>query len=164
MLRISQSPWAACKLGLQMNSSQQQFLNKEKGASVKNSNTEADPVPFALFWSEFYSPPLGPQRAFGDFSKFKKMRFWPTYAFQRFPWISLLFSHGFQHKNFSFTARPLAHRSACQRATPNECRADFSKIRLLCFIKAVKIINSAPLKIPEVSYERFKRISQKVLA
>jgi hypothetical protein len=49
MLRISQSPWAACKLGLQMNSSQQRFLNKEKRASVKNSNTEAGPVPFALF-------------------------------------------------------------------------------------------------------------------
>ena len=41
------------KLGLQMNSSQQQFLNKGKKASVKNPNTEADPVPFALFWSEF---------------------------------------------------------------------------------------------------------------
>jgi hypothetical protein len=38
------------KLGLQMNSSQQQFLNKGKKASVKNPNTEADPVPFALFW------------------------------------------------------------------------------------------------------------------
>jgi hypothetical protein len=33
------------KLGLQMNSSQQQFLNKRKKASVKNSNTEAGPVP-----------------------------------------------------------------------------------------------------------------------
>ena len=33
MLRISQCPWAACKLGLQMNSSQQRFLNKEKGLS-----------------------------------------------------------------------------------------------------------------------------------
>jgi hypothetical protein len=29
--------------------------------------------------------------------------------------------------------------------------------------KAVKIINSAPLKIPEVSYERFKRIFSKGL-
>jgi hypothetical protein len=36
-----------------MNSSQQQFVNKGKKASVKNPNTEADPVPFALFWSEF---------------------------------------------------------------------------------------------------------------
>jgi hypothetical protein len=27
------------------------------------------------------------------------------------------FSHGFQHKKFTFTARPLAHRSACQSAT-----------------------------------------------
>jgi hypothetical protein len=27
------------------------------------------------------------------------------------------FSHGSQRKNFSFTARPLAHRSACKRAT-----------------------------------------------
>ena len=59
MLRISQCPWAACKLGLQMNSSQQQFLNKRKKASVKNPNTEADPVPFALFWSEFFQSPTG---------------------------------------------------------------------------------------------------------
>ncbi len=44
-----------------------------------------------------------------------------------------------------------------------ECWANFSKICLLCFIKAVKIINSAPLKIPEIVYERFKQISQKVL-
>jgi hypothetical protein len=56
-------------------SSQQQFLNKGKKASVKNPNTEADPVPFALFRSEFFSPPLGTQRAFGGFSKFKKRRF-----------------------------------------------------------------------------------------
>jgi hypothetical protein len=32
-----------------MNSSQQRFLNKGKKASVKNSNTEAGPVPEALF-------------------------------------------------------------------------------------------------------------------
>jgi hypothetical protein len=32
-----------------MNSSQQQFLNKRKKASVKNSNTEAGPVPLVLF-------------------------------------------------------------------------------------------------------------------
>jgi hypothetical protein len=38
----------------------------------------------------------------------------------------------------------------------------FLKNSSFCFIKAVKIINSAPLKIPEVLYERFKRISQKV--
>ena len=49
MLRISQIHGQLAKLGLQMNSSQQQFLNKEKRASVKNSNTEAGPVPFALF-------------------------------------------------------------------------------------------------------------------
>ena len=42
-----------------MNSSQQQFLNKGKKASVKNPNTEADPVPFALFWSEFLQSPTG---------------------------------------------------------------------------------------------------------
>jgi hypothetical protein len=63
------------KLGLQMNSSQQQFLNKGKKASVKNPNTEADPVPFALFGQNSNSPPLGTQRAFGVFSKFKKRRF-----------------------------------------------------------------------------------------
>ena len=45
MLRISQIHGRLAKLGLQMNSSQQQFLNKRKKASVKNSNTEAGPVP-----------------------------------------------------------------------------------------------------------------------
>jgi hypothetical protein len=49
MLRISQIHGRLAKLGLQMNSSQQQFLNKEKRASVKNSNTEAGPVPLVLF-------------------------------------------------------------------------------------------------------------------
>jgi hypothetical protein len=28
-------------------------LKQRKKASVKNPNTEADPVPLALFWSEF---------------------------------------------------------------------------------------------------------------
>ena len=45
MLRISQIHGRLAKLGLQMNSSQQQFLNKRKKASAKNSNTEAGPVP-----------------------------------------------------------------------------------------------------------------------
>jgi hypothetical protein len=45
MLRISQIHGRLAKLGLQMNSSQQRFLNKGKKASVKNSNTEAGPVP-----------------------------------------------------------------------------------------------------------------------
>ena len=49
MLRISQIHGRLAKLGLQMNSSQQQFLNKRKKASVKNSNTEAGPVPLVLF-------------------------------------------------------------------------------------------------------------------
>jgi hypothetical protein len=58
-----------------MNSSQQQFLNKGKKASVKNPNTEADPVPLHYFGQNSNSPPLGTQRAFGGFSKFKKRRF-----------------------------------------------------------------------------------------
>ncbi len=100
-----------------MNSSQQQFLNKGKKASVKNPNTEADPVPLHYFGQNSNSPPLGTQRAFGGFSKFKKRRFWPTYAFQRFPWISSLFHTVFNSKSLTFTARPLAYRSACQSAT-----------------------------------------------
>ena len=59
MLRSSQIHRQLAKLGLQMNSSQQRFLNKRKKASVKNPNTEADPVPFALFWSEFLQSPTG---------------------------------------------------------------------------------------------------------
>jgi hypothetical protein len=67
----------------------------------------------------------------------------------------------FSTQNFSFTARPLAHRSACQRATPIECRADFSKFVFYAF-QSGKIINSTPSKFPEVLNKRFKRIFQKV--
>jgi hypothetical protein len=58
MLRISQIHGRLAKLGLQMNSSQQQFLNKRKKASVKNSNTEAGPVPLVLFDPDSTAPVL----------------------------------------------------------------------------------------------------------
>jgi hypothetical protein len=101
-----------------MNSSQQQFLNKGEKASVKNPNTEADPVPFALFWSELLQSPTGDAWWRLEFFKVQKRGpFWPTYAFSTTPMDFFAFSHGFQHKKFTFTAWPLAHRSACQSAT-----------------------------------------------
>jgi hypothetical protein len=72
------------------------------------------------------------------------------------------FSHGFQRKKFDFHSGTTCTPFGLPTRNLHECRADFSKICLLCFFKAVKIINSAPLKIPEVLCERFKRISQKV--
>ena len=79
-------------------------------------------------------------------------------------------SHGFLRFFTRFSTQKIYFHSETTR-TPfglpkrnlHECRADFSKIRLLCFFKAVKIMNSAPLKIPEVLYERFKRIFSKGL-
>jgi hypothetical protein len=53
MLRISQCPWAACKTWSSNEFFSAAVLKQRKKASVKNPNTEADPVPFALFWSEF---------------------------------------------------------------------------------------------------------------
>jgi hypothetical protein len=58
--------------------------------------------------------------------------------FQQLPWINFAFSHGFSTQKFTFSVRPLAHRSACQSACQCECRANFTRIRLFCFIKAVK--------------------------
>jgi hypothetical protein len=47
MLRISQDPWAAGKLGLQILSAQQRFLNKKNKPRLKSPNTEVKPVPSA---------------------------------------------------------------------------------------------------------------------
>jgi hypothetical protein len=55
--------------------------------------------------------------AFGVFSKFKKEAILTNVCFSTAPMDFFAFSHGFQHKNFSFTARPLAHRSTSQSAT-----------------------------------------------
>jgi len=59
MLRISQCPWAACKTWSSNEFFSAAVLKQRKKASVKNPNTEADPVPFALFWSEFLQSPTG---------------------------------------------------------------------------------------------------------
>jgi hypothetical protein len=52
MLRISQDPWAACKTWSSNEFFSAAVLKQKKKASIKNPNTEAVPVPFALFWSE----------------------------------------------------------------------------------------------------------------
>jgi len=46
-------PWAACKTWSSNEFFSAAVLKQRKKASVKNPNTKADPVPFALFWSEF---------------------------------------------------------------------------------------------------------------
>jgi hypothetical protein len=38
MLRISQDPWAACKLGLQILWAQQRFLNKKNRPQLKSKH------------------------------------------------------------------------------------------------------------------------------
>ena len=53
MLQISQDPWAACKTWSSNEFFSAAVLKQRKKASVKNPNTVADPVPLALFWSEF---------------------------------------------------------------------------------------------------------------
>jgi hypothetical protein len=59
--------------------------------------------------------------------------------FQQLPRINFaFFSHGFPTQKFTFSARPLAHRSAWQSEGKYKCRANFTRIRLFCFIKAVK--------------------------
>ncbi len=145
MLRISQCPWRLAKLGLQMNSSQQRFLNKRKKASVKNSNTEAGPVPLALFWSEFYSPPQGPQRALEIFQSSKRKQFWPTYAFQWFPWIPSLFHTIFDTKTF-LSQRDHSHTVRVTNAQLKKNAGPISQNSSFMLFKAVKTINSAPLQ------------------
>jgi hypothetical protein len=67
MFRISQCPWAACKLGLQMNSSQQQFLNKGKRPQLKIQTRKRIRYLLHYFgqnsnknfvWKFFYKKPL----------------------------------------------------------------------------------------------------------
>jgi hypothetical protein len=45
--------WAACKTWSSNEFFSAAVLKQRKKASVKNPNTEADPVPFALFWKDF---------------------------------------------------------------------------------------------------------------
>jgi hypothetical protein len=114
-------------------------LKQRKKASVKNPNTEADPVPFALFWKDFQQSPTGDADGVWSFSKFKKEdNFDQRMPFQQLPWISSLFHSVFQHKKVCFhseTTRTLYGLPKCRLL---ECQANFSKICLLCFIKAVK--------------------------
>ena len=121
-------------------------LKQRKRAQLKTQTPKRVRYLLHYFDQNSYSPPLGPQRAFGGFSKFKKRYFWPTYAFQRFPWISSLFHTVFNTKSLIFTARPLAHRSACQRATYTNAGPISQKFVFYASSKAVKIINSAPLQ------------------
>jgi hypothetical protein len=135
MLPISQSPWVACKLGLQMNSSQQQFLNKEKGPQLKFQTPKRVRYLLHYFDQNSNSPPLGPQRAFGDFSKFKKEAHLTNICFSTVPIDFFAFSHGFQRKKFDFHSETTRTPFGLPTRNLNECRADFSKIRLLCFSK-----------------------------
>jgi hypothetical protein len=134
-----------------MNSSQQQFLNKGKKASVKNPNTEADPVPFALFLSEFQQSPTGDAEGVWSFFKVQKEAILTNVCFSTAPMDFFAFSHGFQLKKLNFHSETTRTPFGLPTRNLHECRANFSKIRLLCFVKAVKIINSAPLK----KFQRF---------
>ncbi len=161
MLQISQIHGRLAKLGLQMKSSQQRFLNKEKRPRLKIQT----PKRVRYLWHyliRILQSPTGPAEGVGDFSKFKRKQFWPTYAFQWFPWISSLFHTVFNAKSLTFTARSLAHRPACQRATSKECRADFSKFVFYAFQSGKNNKLGSVTKIPRVLNERFKRIFSKM--
>ncbi len=117
MLQISQCPWAACKLGLQMNSSQQQFLNKGKRPQLKIQTQKQIRYLLHYFGKIFNSPPPGTLMEFGVFQSSKKRTiltnvclFNSSHGFLRF------FTRFFNTKKFAFTARPLAHCTACQSA------------------------------------------------
>jgi hypothetical protein len=74
------------------------------------------------------------------------------------------FSHGFQHKKFDFHSETTRTPFGLPTRNLYECRADFSKVRLLCFFKSGKNNKLGSVtKIPEVLYERFKRIFSKGL-
>jgi hypothetical protein len=48
------------------------------------------------------------------------------------------FSHGFQHKKVYFHSETTRTPFGLPKRNLQECRANFSEIRLLCFFKAVK--------------------------
>jgi hypothetical protein len=150
-----------------MNSSQQQFLNKGKRPQLKIQTQKWIRYLLHYLGKNFNSPPPRTKMEFGVFQSSKKRTILTNVC---------LFngSHGFLRFFTRFSTQKVYFHSETTR-TPfglpkrnlQECRANFSKIHLLCFVKAVKIINLAPLKIPETlrdsfSNEHFKRISQKV--
>ena len=143
-MRISQFPWAACKLGLQMNSSQQQFLNKEKRPQLKIQTPKRIRYLLHYFGQNSNSPPLGTQGGFGVFQSSKRGTIDQRMLFND--------SHGLLRFFTRFSTQKLVFHSEITR-TPfglptrnlKECRADFSKSSFMLF-KAVKIINSAPLQ------------------
>jgi hypothetical protein len=85
------------------------------------------------------------------------------YAFQRFPRISSLFHTVFNAKSLTFTARPLAHRSACQRATQLNAGPISQKFVFYAFQSGKNNKLGSVTKIPEVLNDRFKRIFSKGL-
>ncbi len=138
MLRISQCPWAACKTWSSNEFFSAAVLKQRKKASVKNPNTEADRYLLHCFGKNSNSPPPGTQMAFGVFQSSKKRTILTNVC---------LFngSHGFLHFFTRFSTQKVYFNSETT-CTPlglpkrnlQECRANFSKICLLCFIKAVK--------------------------
>ncbi len=134
MLRICQKSIGSLQLGLQMNSSQQRFLNKRKRASVKNSNTEAGPVPLALFDQNSTVPHRARRGRWRFFQSSKGSNFDQRMLFN--------VSHGFLRSYTRFSTQKLFFHSETTRTpfglpTRNVKRMPgrFLKIRLLCFSK-----------------------------
>jgi hypothetical protein len=145
-----------------MNSSQQQFLNKRKKASVKNSNTEAGPVPLVLFDPDSTVPHRARWGRWRFFQSSKGSNFDQRMHFNDFHGFLRFFHTVFNAKTF-LSQRDHSHTVRVANAQLKKNAGPISQNSSFMLFKAVKIINSTPSKFPEVLNKRFKRIFQRCL-
>jgi len=146
MLRISQCPWAACKTWSSNEFFSAAVLKQRKKGLSKKSKHRSGSGTFCIILIRILTVPHWACRGRLEvFQSSKRGNFDQRMLFNG--------SHGFLRFFTRFSTQKVYFHSKTTRTPfglpkPNlhECWADFSKIRLLCFIKAVKIINSAPLK------------------
>ena len=115
MLRISQGPWAACKTWTSNEFFSAAVLKQKKKASVKKSKHRSGSGTFCIILVRILTVPHRGRRGRLEFFKVqKRMILTNVCFFQQLPWINFAFSHGFSTQKFTFSARPLAQRSAFQ--------------------------------------------------
>ena len=134
MLRSSQIHRQLAKLGLQMNSSQQRFLNKRKKASVKNSNTEAGPVPLALF-DQNSTVPHRARRGRWRFFKVQKDAIFDQRMLFNDPMDFFAFFTRFLTQKLFFHSETTRTPFGLPTRNLKRMPGRFLKIRLLCFSK-----------------------------
>ena len=110
MLRISQDPWAACKTWSSNEFFSAAVLKQKKKASVKKSKHRSGSGTFCIILVRILTVPHWGRRGRLEFFKVQKEALLTNVCFSTAPMDFFAFSHGFQHKKFTFTARPLAHR------------------------------------------------------